>query len=153
MSHNRQGFIGWFVRQAIDGETIELFGGGDQKRDLVFVDDVVEAMLLAGASEAADGELFNVGGPEALSLRDIAERLVQITGKGSIESVPFPPNRRPIDIGDFSTSHGKIEAQLGWVPRTDVQIGLAKTVDFYLQNHEHYWPIADHAQREVALAD
>jgi UDP-glucose 4-epimerase len=153
MSHNRQGFIGWFIRQAIEGGTIELFGDGKQKRDLVFVDDVVEAMLLAGAIEAADGEVFNVGGPESLSLRDIADRLVQITGQGSIESVPFPMNRQPIDIGDFSTSYGKIEARLGWVPRTDVQAGLAQTVNFYLQNHERYWPLAGRAQCEVTLAD
>ncbi len=85
----------------MDGDVIELFGEGKQRRDLNYVDDVVEAMLLAGASEAAEGEIFNLGGGEPISLSALADKLIEITGRGSVLSVPFPTERQLIDIGNF----------------------------------------------------
>src|SRR5207237_522413 len=98
MHHDRQSFIAWFTRQAIDGGMIELFGGGKQRRDLNYVDDVVEAILLAGAAETAEGEVFNLGGDKAVSLAEVAEELLSLTGSGSVCNVPFPPERQLIDI-------------------------------------------------------
>lgn len=137
--HNRQGFIAWFIHQAIDGGVIELFGEGKQRRDLNYVDDVVHALLLAGASEAAEGEIFNLGGGEAVSLATVAGDLISLTGRGSVRTVPFPPERQLIDIGNFYSSCSKIEATLGWRPRTGLRDGLARTVDFYQKNRAHYW--------------
>lgn len=88
MRHSRQSFIAWFIRQAIDGGVIELFGDGRQRRDLNYVDDVVEALLLAGASEAADGEIFNLGGAEPMSVAELAERLITLTGRGLAQRGP-----------------------------------------------------------------
>src|SRR5205085_4727979 len=113
LSHNRQGFIAWFIRQAIDGGVIELFGEGKQRRDRNCVEDVVEALLLAGASEAAEGEIFNLGGDEPVSLSHLAEELIEMTGHGSVISVPFPPERQLIDIGNSYSSYRKIESALG----------------------------------------
>ena len=138
LHHNRQSFIAWFIRKAIDGEAIELFGGGQQRRDLNYVDDAVEALLLAGASEAADGEIFNLGGDE-VSLATLAELLIQLTGKGSASSVPMPPERQLIDIGNFYSSYSKIEKALGWRPRTPLRTGLQRTIDFYRKHRAHYW--------------
>jgi UDP-glucose 4-epimerase len=139
MYHDRQGFIGWFIRKAIDGDTIELFGEGRQRRDLNYVEDVVEALLLAGASEKAEGEIFNLGGKEPVTLAQLAELLIELTGRGSIRSVPFPPERQLIDIGNFHSSYRKIESMLGWQPETDLQDGLLRTIDFYRENGSHYW--------------
>ena len=139
LHHNRQGFIAWFIRQAIDGGVIELFGDGKQKRDLVYVDDVVEALLLAGASEAAEGQIFNLGGQQPASLLKIARELIDLTGTGSIESTTFPPERRLIDIGNFYASYDKIESLLGWRPRTPLREGLLRTIEFYRENRQHYW--------------
>ena len=138
LQHNRQSFVAWFIRQAIDGGVIELFGGGTQRRDLNYVDDVVEALLLAGASEAADGEVFNLGGEEPVSLAELAEGLTQLTGRGSVRCVPFPPERQLIDIGDIYSSYRKIETVLGWGPRTPLRTGLARTIEFYKKNRAHY---------------
>ena len=144
LNHNRQGFIGWFIRQAIDGEVIELFGEGKQRRDLIYVDDVVEALLLAGASEAAEGEVFNLGVEEPISLAELAEELIRLTGRGSVRCVPFPPERQLIDIGNFYSTSRKIKAVVGWQPRTPLRTGLARTVEFYKKNRKHYWtPNAD----------
>jgi UDP-glucose 4-epimerase len=139
LSHNRQGFIAWFIRQAIDGGVIELFGEGKQRRDMNYVEDVVEALLLAGASEAAEGEIFNLGGDEPVSLSHLAEELIEMTGHGSVISVPFPPERQLIDIGNSYSSYRKIESALGWKPRTQLKSGLAQTVKYYQENSAPYW--------------
>ena len=139
LHHNRQSFIAWFIRQAIDGGAIELFGDGRQRRDLNYVDDAVDALLLAGASEAAEGEIFNLGGEQSVSLAELAELLIELTGKGSVCSVPFPPERQLIDIGNFYSSYRKIETALGWRPRTPLKIGLQRTIEFYRKHRAHYW--------------
>ena len=136
--HNRQGFIAWFIRQAIEGGVIELYGEGRQRRDMNYVDDVVEALLLAGASEAAEGEVYNLGGDEPVSLAEMAEELIAITGRGSVRSVPFPPERQLIDVGNTHSSFAKIEAALGWRPTTPLREGLRRTVEFYERHRAHY---------------
>ena len=95
IQHNRQGFIPWFIRQAVEGGCIELYGEGRQRRDMNYVDDVVEALLLAGASEAAEGEVYNLGGDEYVSLAELAEELISLTGRGTVRTVPFPQERLP----------------------------------------------------------
>ena len=139
VAHNRQGFIAWFIRQAIDGGVIELFGEGKQRRDMNYIEDVVEALLLAGASEAAEGEVFNLGGDEPVALSYLAEELIKITGRGSVTSVPFPPERQLIDIGNTYSSYQKIKSTLGWKPRAPLKEGLTQTVQFYQQHYDHYW--------------
>ncbi|MEP7270989.1 MAG: NAD-dependent epimerase/dehydratase family protein [Acidobacteriota bacterium] len=139
MHHNRQSFIAWFIRQAMDGGAIELFGEGRQLRDLTYVDDVVDALLLAGASEQADGDIFNLGGDEPISLAELADELIALTGCGSARSTPFPVERQLIDIGNFYASYSKIERMLGWRPRTPLRAGLSRTIEYYRQHREHYW--------------
>ncbi|MDP2935631.1 MAG: NAD-dependent epimerase/dehydratase family protein [Dehalococcoidia bacterium] len=139
MKHNRQGFIGWFIRQALDGEEIQVFGDGQQRRDMVFVDDVVEAFLLAGQDDRANGGIFNVGGSERVSLLDFVTLLTQIARRGSYKVVPFPPNRMSIDIGDYYADCAKIRRTLGWAPRVLLREGLERTMRFYRENREHYW--------------
>jgi UDP-glucose 4-epimerase len=138
LHHDRQGFIAWFVRQAIEGGVIELFGDGHQRRDINYVDDVVDALLLSGASEGAESQIFNLGGEEPVSLLDIAEALLSFTGRGRVRTLAFPPERRVIDIGDVYSSYRKIESALGWKPRTSWRSGLAQTVEFYRSNLAHY---------------
>jgi UDP-glucose 4-epimerase len=138
LHHNRQGFIAWFIRQAIDGGVIDLFGGGKQLRDLNYIDDVIEALLLAGTSAAAEGEVFNLGGEEPVSLAEVAQEVLSLTGRGSVRCVPFPPERQWIDVGDIYSSYRKIETVLGWRPRTPLRAGLARTINFYKENRAHY---------------
>jgi UDP-glucose 4-epimerase len=136
--HARQGFIGWFVRQIVLGEEVKLFGGGGQKRDFDFVDDVVDAFLRAGAMDAADGQVFNLGGEEPVSLLALVEMMIEIAGQGSYSMAPFPPERARIDIGDFYADTTKIRNTLGWKPRVDLRDGLARTIDYYRRNKDQY---------------
>jgi len=139
VKHSRQGFIGWFIRLAVDGEEISVYGDGKQLRDLNYVDDVVEAFLLAGAAETVNGEVFNLGGLRPVSLLEIADTLIDLCPEASYRLVSFPEEKKRIDIGDYYGDYGKIETTLGWKPRTSLRDGLAKTLEFYRQHKEHYW--------------
>ena len=139
MKHNRQGFIAWFIRLAVEGKEIQVYGDGRQRRDLTFVDDVVDAFLRAGASEKAIGEVFNLGGLEPISLIDLAHLIVEMAGQGSVRLVPWPPERKRIDIGDVFCSYAKIERTLGWRPKVPLREGLARTIAYYREHWRHYW--------------
>lgn len=139
MKHNRQGFIGWFIRQAIDGEEITIFGDGSQIRDLTYVDDVVDALLRAAADDTSNGQIYNLGGLEPISLIELTQILIEITGTGSYRLVPFPEGREKIDIGDFYADYSKIKKSLDWQPRVPLREGLERTVRFYRTYKEHYW--------------
>lgn len=141
--HNRQTALGWLIRLAVEGRTIELFGDGEQRRDFNYVDDVVDAILLAATNAAAEGQIFNLGG-EPISLRETVELLVAVAGSaGGYRLVPFPPERKAIDIGDVYTDYTKIRNVLGWQPCTPLREGLARAVAFYRQ----HW--ADYADEET----
>ena len=136
--HNRQTAIGWLIRLAVEGKEIQLFGDGEQRRDFNYVDDVVEAILLAATTPSAEGQIFNLGG-DPLSLRETVDVLVDVAASpGGYRLVPFPPERKAIDIGDVYTDYTKITTALGWRPKTPLRDGLTNAVEFYRRNWEHY---------------
>jgi len=135
----RQTFLGIWIKRLIDEEPIQVFGDGSQIRDFNYVDDVVEALLLAGASSAADGGIFNLGSDETINLRDLAALLIDINGGGSFEIVPFPPDRKAIDIGDYYADYRLIQGRLGWRPKVPLREGLRRTLEFYRREREYYW--------------
>jgi UDP-glucose 4-epimerase len=137
IKHARQGFAGWFIRQAIDGLEIQIYGDGSQLRDLNYVDDVVDALLLAGIKSVA-GECFNLGGAVPVTLEHFAGTLISITGCGSYRMVPFPSEDRKIDIGNTYSSFKKFRSATGWQPRISLEEGLARTVDYYRRYRDHY---------------
>ena len=139
MKHNRQGFIGWFVRLAVEGKTIQLYGDGQQQRDLTFVEDVVDAFLRVGATDATNGQVYNLGGLHPVTLYDLAHLIVELAGQGNVTMVPWPADRKKIDIGDVYSSYAKIEAALGWRPETDLRSGLQQTLAYYREQWRHYW--------------
>jgi UDP-glucose 4-epimerase len=133
-----QGFLPIFVRRALSGEPITVFGEGTQERDCLYVDDVVECLLLTAMSADAPGEVFNVGNDERLSLRSIAEAIVAAAGSGSIETVPWPHDRDAIDIGSYYGDSSKAKRLLGWEPRTPFAEGIRKTIEFYRSHRSRY---------------
>ena len=136
---DRQTFLGTWLRLAVEGEELLVFGDGRQQRDFTYVDDAVDAFLLAGASPEADGEVFNVGGEPPVSLRELAELLVEVAGGGSYRLVPFPEERRSIDIGDYFADDSKIRERLGWGPKVGLREGLERSLAYYREHAESYW--------------
>jgi nucleoside-diphosphate-sugar epimerase len=138
VKHPRQGFIGWFVRKAVEGGEIELMGDGTQRRDLNFVDDVVEALLLAAAEPKAWGRVYNLGSPEPVSLEELVRELLAVAGRGSFRFVPFPPERKSIDIGSVELDSTRIRRELGWQPVVPLRQGLERTVRYYERHLARY---------------
>ena len=138
LKHNRQGFIGWFIRLAIEGREIEIYGDGSQLRDFVYVDDAVDAFLRAGASDACNGDAFNVGGDQAFTHRDLTALLVGIAGSGSVRYVEWPADKKAIDIGSFYADSTKFKRVTGWAPAVPLAEGLARTVAFYRDHLGQY---------------
>ncbi len=135
----RQTFLGIWVRLLIEGKPIKVFGDGLQLRDFNYVDDCVEAMLLAGASDVANGKVFNLGSREVVGLKELAEMMVGLGHSGSYELIPFPPERKAIDIGDYYSDFSLITQELGWTPKVELLEGLQKTMAYYQAHHAHYW--------------
>ena len=139
MRHNRFGVANWFIRQALDEQTISVYGDGSAKRDFLYVGDAVEAILRCAACEDAYGELFNVGNDQASSFRELAEMVVEVAGSGRWQFTPFSRERAIVEPGDFISDITKIGRVVGWRPSTPLQVGLQRSVAYYRLNKEHYW--------------
>jgi UDP-glucose 4-epimerase len=129
----RQTFLGVWIRLLIEGKPFEVWGG-DQLRDFTYVDDAVEAFLLAAASEEANGQVFNLGSEQAISLKGLAELLIEINDRGEYIARSFPPARKLIDIGDYYADFSRIRSCLGWQPRVPLREGLSRTLAFYREH-------------------
>jgi UDP-glucose 4-epimerase len=136
--HNRQGFIGWFIRLALEGKEIQIYGDGNQIRDFVYVDDAADAFLRAGAADVVNGDVFNVGGSEPIAHRHLVTLLIDVAGGGSVRFVEWPDDKRKIDIGSFHSDSSKFSAATGWTPRTALRDGLRQTLDFYRAHLDRY---------------
>jgi len=139
MRHSRYGVVNWFVRLALDGSVIPVFGDGTILRDFLYVDDCVDAILLAAGEDTAPGEVLNVGGGEPTTFREVAERLSSLTG-ARWEFAPFSPERKAQEPGDFYSDISKIRRLLGWRPKTPLSEGLTRTLAYYREHKSHYWP-------------
>lgn len=134
----RQTFIGWWFRQMVEGKPLQIFGDGLQVRDFNYVEDVLDAMLVVAFNPVANGQIYNLGSDDPINLKDLAEIMIAVYGRGRYEIVPFPDERKRIDIGDFYGDYRKIRSKLGWRPRVPLREGLAKTLAFYDQCLQHY---------------
>jgi len=135
----RQTFLGIWIRLLLEGKPIKVFGDGLQLRDFTYVDDCIEALLLAGASDKANGKVYNLGGSEVIGLKDLSKMMVNLGHGGSFELAPFPSERKAIDIGDYYSDFSLITKELGWVPKIDLKDGLKRTLNYYSTHFSHYW--------------
>jgi UDP-glucose 4-epimerase len=135
----RQTFLGIWVRLLIEGKPIKVFGDGLQLRDFNYVDDCVEALLLSGASDVANGKVYNLGSKEVIGLKDLASMMVNLGLGGDFELIPFPPERKAIDIGDYYSDFSLITKELGWTPKIELKEGLQRSLEFYKEHYPYYW--------------
>ncbi len=135
----RQTFLGIWIRLLLEGKPIQVYGDGKQLRDFNYVDDCVSALLLAGANDIANGKVYNLGSKEVVGLKTLAVLLTNLDYGGSYELVPFPTERKAIDIGDYYSDFNLIAEDLGWMPKIALEEGLRRTVEFYSKNSSEFW--------------
>jgi UDP-glucose 4-epimerase len=136
--HNRQGFIAWFVRLVVEDKEIQIFGDGLQLRDFVYVDDAADAFLRAGATDAVNGQVFNVGGAQPISHLELVTLLIETAGTGSYRLVEWPPDKKVIDIGSFYADSTRFRTTTGWAPSMTLRDGLAQTIAYYREHLPRY---------------
>ena len=116
------------------------FGDGRQVRDVLWVDDLLDAYESAiDRIDTVRGRVYNLGSDEVVDLRELGELLVELNGGGEVELVPFPPDRKAIDIGDFYADFSRIRTELGWEPLVPLRAGLERALDYYRAHGEAYW--------------
>ena len=135
----RQTFLGVWIRQLIEGQPIQVFGDGRQRRDFNYVEDCVDAMLLSAATDVSNGKVYNLGSEEVINLKDLAAMITQLGYGGSFKLVPFPVERKAIDIGDYYGDFSLIRKELDWSPRIRLSEGLCTTLSYYNKHGQHYW--------------
>jgi UDP-glucose 4-epimerase len=133
----RQTFLGVWIRRLLEGDPFEVWDGA-QLRDFTYVDDAVDAFCRAALDPTADGQTYNLGGLEVISLRDLAELLVKVNGAGRYEVKSFPADRKRIDIGDYYSDDRLIRSALGWEPRVSLEEGLVRTLAFCRDHLDRY---------------
>ncbi len=130
-------FIGWWLQRLVTDNAIQIFGDGSQVRDLNHADDVVRAFLLCAAIPKAEGKIYNLGA-QPIALLDLARLMIEVNGGGSLKTIPFPENRKRIDIGGYYADYGLIKNEIGWQPQVPLREGLARTLAFYRENKARY---------------
>ena len=151
MSDPGLGVLNWFIRQAMDNQNLELWGGGIALRDFIYVDDVVDALLRVMASDITDGKVYNTGsyikkdglyehlGGNIQSVYAAAQLVIQLVGKGSRTTIPYPEDRKPLEPGHFYADATKIHKDTGWSPKVPLVEGIKRTIAYYQKEKEHYW--------------
>jgi UDP-glucose 4-epimerase len=136
--HSKYCMVNWFIRQAMDNETIRIYGDGGQVRDYIYIDDLAEAFVRAAAADACLGQSFNIGSGRGVSFREMAETVLRTVKSGRIVHVPWPESYVNVETGDYVSDIGKISNAIGWRPRVGLEEGIARTYAYYRKFHRHY---------------
>jgi len=138
VKHSKYSLVGWFVRQAIEGQAIKIFGEGKQLRDYIFVDDIIEAFLRCASVEKALGEIINIGSGQPTEFREMVKKVINIVGCGKLEYVPWPKNYEKIETGDIATDISKLQLLSSWKPEISLGEGIIRTYQYYQKYMRHY---------------
>ena len=139
MKHSKYSLVGWFLRQAMEDKTIQIFGDGKQLRDYIYVDDIVTAFLKAGISDKAIGQIYNIGLGKSSQFLEMVKTVLKVAGKGKIECVPWPKNYEKIETGSFEMSMEKAKKDLKWFPRIELEEGIKRMCEYYKKFKQFYW--------------
>ncbi len=139
MAHDEYGVFNWFIRKAMDNEDIPVFGDGRILRDFLYVEDLVECMVMMTGTDAVYGKVFNVGTGVPVSFIELAKKIVEIAGTGKAQFTEFTQERKEVEPGDYYADISRIRQTVGWAPRTTLEEGIGKTIEFYRKYRKEYW--------------
>lgn len=134
----RQTFLGIWIRNLLEGKPVQVFGDGKQRRDYNYVEDVLDALLIAATENNAVGKVYNLGAPDPLSLEDTAKIMCQGIQGSDYLMIPFPEERKAIDVGDFICDYSAFQNQFGWVPKVNFQEGIQLSIEYFRKEIKHY---------------
>ena len=134
----RQTFLGIWIRNLLEGKPIQVFGDGKQRRDYNYVEDVLDALLITATKEEAVGKVYNLGAPNPLSLEDTAKIMCQEIKGSDYQMIPFPEDRKTIDVGDFICDYSAFRNQFGWEPKVNFEEGIQRSIDYFRKEIAHY---------------
>ena len=134
----RQTFLGIWLRNLLEGKSIQVFGDGKQRRDYNYVEDVLDALLIAATAENAIGKVYNLGAPDPLSLEDTAKIMCQGIAGSDYQMIPFPEDRKAIDVGDFICDYTAFRNQFGWEPKVNFEEGIQRSLEYFQNEIEYY---------------
>lgn len=139
MKHSGYSIINWFIRQALDGQPITVYGEGQQLRDYIYIDDLISGMVSGAINPATNGKIYNLGTGISTSFKQMAETVIAAVGQGELKQIPWPKNYDNFETGDFYADIGAITQAIGWQPETSLDEGIQKTVAYYRKHRQHYW--------------
>lgn len=139
MKHNKYSIVGWFIRQALEGKDITIFGDGKQERDYLYINDIVSAFLKVAASDKTNGEVYNIGTHERVCFVDMVDAILAEISTGKKTHIPWPKNYERNETGNYVADTRKIKSAVGWQATVPLKVGIAETVEYFKQNKEHYW--------------
>ncbi len=139
MKHNAYGIVNWFIRLAMDGQPLTVYGDGRQLRDYVFVDDVARGIMAVAVSPETSGQVYNLGSGVGTAFRNMVKIIAEYMPNTEIREVPWPADRYFVETGDYVSDVSKIRVATGWEPEVDLREGIKKTVEFYAAHKQHYW--------------
>jgi UDP-glucose 4-epimerase len=139
MKHSKYGIVNWFIRLALEGKPLTVFGEGQQKRDYIFVEDVAEGIMSVALSPGTAGQVYNLGTGVGTPFIDMVHLVAESIPGTEVQYLPWPQDRYFVETGDFIADISKITAATDWAPRIGLQEGVGRTISYYQQNREQYW--------------
>jgi UDP-glucose 4-epimerase len=138
MKHGKYGIVNWFIRKAMEGEVITIYGDGMQKRDYIFIDDLAEAMVLASMIVDFKHDVFNIGSGVGISFKEMVGFIGDITG-ANVSHVEWPRKRYFVETGDYQTNISHLCSKVDWKPKVKLREGIKLTWDYYRKYRNKYW--------------
>ncbi len=138
VKHSKYSLVGWFIRQAMENKLIKIYGEGNQLRDYIFIEDIVDAMLKAAATSEAAGQVINIGSGISTKFSDMVKSVIECVKSGKMEFVPWPDDYEKIETGDISMDISKLNRVASWHPKYNLEKGIELTYKYYKDNLKHY---------------
>ena len=145
MKHSKYGIINWFIRQAMEGKPLTVYGKGRQQRDYIYVEDIADAFLRAATSDAAVGNVYNVGSGQGMAFAEMARLVAELIPGTTVVETPWNPGSYFVETGDYVSDISRIQRDTGWQPRVPLREGIERTIDFYRRYKTCYWKTEEEA--------
>jgi nucleoside-diphosphate-sugar epimerase len=139
MKHSKYGIVNWFIRLALDGQPLTVFGDGLQRRDYIFNEDLAAGCIALMLSPGTEGQVYNLGTGTGVPFIEMAQLVAAAVPGAELRQVEWPQDRYFVETGDYLSDISRITAVSGWQPRTSIEAGIERTVAYYRAHRQQYW--------------